>query len=227
MQYCPSKRQKAVGCPPDPIEVSIWRSGERIENLQQKYDRMLAEYRATSALCTELAITGARPEADFAALSFQRRTDVHPTEYDQYADASDQFRIEEECKKQVKQLETALCELRTRLLQYATTAPAPALKEQLALQKELHRAHREEDRTQWLIWLKEKMDLLAFLIRDAEGDAESNLDIAASQAMLQALKLEIRRIKQIPENELLLNRDILRADQKLWRTPYRTHSGFD
>ena len=151
-----------MGCPPDPVEVSIWHSGERIGLLQEKYGRLRAEYLEAVELAlhfnADIKIEAGYPPAE----KFIRRTSVNPTEAEPYADDADQHRLERENEAKVKELENRLCTVRTSLLKSAKTAP------EFARQRELHLAHRLEDRTLWTQWLTEKIELLQFLLNDKE-----------------------------------------------------------
>lgn len=200
-----------MGCPPDPVEVSIWRSGARIDLLQEKYDRLRDEYAETSALALRLIVDFKAEVGYPPAEKFERRTTVHPTEVEPYADDSDQYRLERQNEAKLKELENRLCTLRTRLLSSGQSGP------EITRQRALHLAHRREDREIWSNWLREKVSLLEFLL----GDKESHeLDEPAARQMIGDLNAELSRLQNLGEDELLLDRQCLRADAKFWQTPY-------
>jgi len=199
-----------MGCPPDPVEVSIWRSGERIGELQEKYNRLVAEFAEAADLAKRL-LPGFSEKNLPTREIFNRRTDVTPTEAEPYADDSAQYQLEREYATKVKDLENRLCELRTRLVKMA----APGT--DAAQMKTLHRAHRLEDREQWISWLREKIRLIEFLL--GEEDTR-DLDRPACERMIRDIRVEIDRISGLSEEELMHDRGVLRADQELWQTPY-------
>jgi hypothetical protein len=200
-----------MGCPPDPVEVSIWRSGERIDSLQQKYDRLRGEYAEAAKLAFGL-VSAYKAEGGYPpAEKFERRTTVNPTEFEPYADDSDQYRMERENEAKVKELENRLCVLRTELLGTGKSGP------EITKQRALHLAHRLDDREAWSAWLREKIQLLEFLL----GSKDSHeLDQDAARQMISDLNTEVGRLQNLSEQELLFNRDSLRADEKFWQTPY-------
>ena len=205
-----------MGCPPDPVEVTIWRSSDRIGALQEKYDLLRMEYSETVKIARRLKIPVMVECSEFPERRFSRRATVSPTESEPYADANHQWLLESECSKTVKALETALCTLRTQLMVSDTFAKTGG--EEFLRQRTLHRAHREEDRAQWLQWLWDRQRLLQSLIRD---NAHASLDLLAAGELVAALQKEIRRIEDISENTLLTDRKCLHADEKLWEVPYR------
>lgn len=199
-----------MGCPPDPVEVSIWRSGERIGELQEKYNRLVAEFAEAVALAKQLITRFSEKNMPSREI-FERRTGVVPTEAEPYADDGAQYKLEQGYATKVKDLENRLCELRTRLVKIADPGT------DAAQMKTLHRAHRLEDREQWLAWLQEKIRLLEYLLG---RDDTMDLDRPACEQMIRDIRVEIHRISGLSDEELMHNRGILRADQELWRTPY-------
>ncbi len=154
---------------------------------------------------------------------FQSRTDVAPTEADPYADATAQHALEAEYRGRLKELETALCELRTRFCtrlqqggkSYTGTTMAALLREQ-----GLHRAHRQEDRMQWLAWLEKHREYVEYELTEGARAAPGRVDLAALRQLALRLTAEIARIKALDENQLTTDREALNAHVELYAVPY-------
>lgn len=143
-----------MGCPPDPLEVSIWRSSERIDLLEERYNRFIDEYADAVQLAGQLGLSFVDLTASHMKEKFVHRTDVQASEYDPYADEHAQWQLESAYSQRVKELETALCELRTRILCHLREGAVAADTDLAHRICGAQASHREEDRQQAIAWLE-------------------------------------------------------------------------
>lgn len=154
---------------------------------------------------------------------FQSRTDVAPSEYEPYADATAQYELERQYRDRVKELETALCELRTRLcvlLLKGDQSYPGRIKTALEQERRLHLLHREEDREQWIGWLKRHREFVQYELTEGEQNAPGRLDITALQRLAERIDGELTRISALDKTELSTNRESLNAHEELYSLPY-------
>ena len=191
--------------------------------MNAQYNRFVAEYREARCLAAELGMEAERLSAHENEQVFQSRTDVAPTEADPYADATAQHALEAEYRGRLKELETALCELRTRFCtrlqqrgkSYTGTTMAALVREQ-----GLHRAHRQEDRMQWLAWLEKHREYVEYELTEGARAAPGRVDLAALRQLALRLTAEIARIKALDETQLTTDREALKAHVELYAVPY-------
>lgn len=216
-----------MGCPPDPVEVSIAYSAERIVALGEKYNRLVGEYAQAAKLAAELFTDFQRIAGHEVTQVFHSRTDVSPSEYEPYADATAQFALEAQYRGRVKELETALCELRTRfcvLLQQRDKSYSETTRAALGRERHLHLLHREEDREQWLAWLKKHRAHIEYELTEGARDAPGRVDMPALRQLAERIDTEMDRIKALGEAVLLTDRESLKAREELYAVPY-LHDG--
>lgn len=211
-----------MGCPPDPVEVSIWRSADRISELESRYRTFIAEYAEAAALAHAWHLDFTDIAQRHVYEPFTRRTDMQATEYDQYADATAQSQLEDKYARLVKELETELCILRTRLMNLAREKPQ--LTESAAAAYERvragHSTHREEDRALAIAWLRRQCEILEFYTRDA-NTGESRIDAGECKNRLVRAQKEIARLTQVPIENLIHDRSLTAIDERQFELPFR------
>lgn len=209
-----------MGCPPDPVEVSIWRSGERIQELQERYDRFRAEYADAVKFAEALEILSFEPLSRWPEERFTIRTDVQPDEFNQYADDAAQSALESGYKKQVKSLETALCTLRTELLKRWREKPQRS-KVDASLVKQVraaHAAHRKEDRAQAIKWLKQQREVMEYYVEHPQEPTRMNRQKALTR--LTAIDSEIKRLRALKVSDMLYDRGLTEFDERRFAIPF-------
>lgn len=209
----------SMGCPPDPADVSIWRSGERIASLQERYDTLRSQYADAVQLAVAMEILSYAPLTDWPPERFTTRTDVHPTEYDQYADVAAQSELERNYEKRVKALENTLCELRTQILarQGEVGAAEMALFEEVSA---AHLQHREDDRQTALAWLRERRAIIKGAL-GMKDEAHLVLDRPRAERLLQDINQRIRSLSRVRVERLVRDRALTQIDEGKYVIPYR------
>jgi len=192
-----------MGCPPDPADVYLWQSQEKIDELQIKYDELRKQYAITADLWnkTSRGKNSNENQSKFEACTFSREAGVQPTESDPYADATD---IDKKVKKYlsiVKEVEVALCDLRDQLLVEAKNESNALTQQEKQTEHDLHLAHREDDRQVWLAWLQDKVEMCEFIIQDDDPYP----DTEKTKKLKNKLTKEIKRVTAITPDELFGN----------------------
>jgi len=208
-----------MGCPPDPVEVSIWRSGERIQSLQERHDALRLEYADAAKLAVAMEILSFEKEGEWPAERFSTRTDVHATEQNQYADMEAQIELEHGIAKQVKALENALCELRTKILagRARVGGADKALFEKVYAD---HVRHREDDRQTALAWLIERRTIIKGALAMAD-EPHLVLDREAAARLLRETAQRIASLRRVKIARLLKERALTDIDQGRYLIPYK------
>lgn len=207
-----------MGCPPDPIDVSISYSKDRIQTLAQKYKSLREGYNHSVKLWKRF------PESklvlqEFGDNSFDSSITSFPSEYDPYADLKQIYTKEEVYKEKVKSLEIFLCNLRCEILNLSKEWPDRLTSEELKSELELHTKHRNEDRAQWISWLCEKKELCIFLLNDnSHADLESQKIKSKIPGLIQKIDSEISRVTKLDEIEILYDRNSFGKNEKVFDT---------
>lgn len=171
-----------------------------------------------------MEILSCAPLTDWPAERFTTRTDVHPTEYDQYADVAAQSELERNYEKRVKALENALCELRTQILarRGEVGAAEMALFEQV---RAAHLQHREDDRQTALRWLKERRAIIKGAL-GMKDEAHLVLDRPAAERLLQEINQRIASLSRVKIDRLEKERGLTQIDESRYVIPYQEDDGW-
>ena len=163
----------------------------------------------------------AQPLSLWPAEKFTTRTDVQPSEHNEYADDAAQSELELGYAKQVKGIETALCELRTELMRKIreTSAPQAGLADLIERVSAAHAAHREEDRAHAIDWLRQQREVMQYYIEHAEQPARINR--AAAVKNIAAIDSEILRLRSLTVSAMVYDRGLTELDEKRFRVPYK------
>ena len=192
--------------------------------MNARYNRLVSEYRVARELALALNMDADPLHHHSEPQVFESRTDVAPSEYEPYADATAQYELEAQYRGRVKDLETALCELRTRfcvlLLQRDQSYPEP-VKAALNQERRLHLLHREEDREQWIRWLKKHNEYVQYELTGGAQNVPGRIDIALLRQLADRIDAELVRINALDKSELITNRESLNAHEELYSLPYR------
>lgn len=210
-----------MGCPPDPVDVSIWRSSERIEQLEERYNRFIDEYAEAALLAGQMALRFEDQRPNHRKEKFICRTDVQPDQYNMYADEAAQHKLEAGYRARVKELEIALCELRTRILCAVRDSGRPVAEGQLTRLRAAHASHREEDRQQAIAWLERQCEILVFYT-NAKNAKKARIAAGECDRRLSLARTEITRLQAIPSEELLYDRSLTALDEEKFEIPLRT-----
>lgn len=203
-----------MGCPPDPMEVSMWRSNERAREQEAKEKTLRREFDNLLKLMTPVMNAAAEMPAVKKLLDRCNRLNAGvmvpaaPEEssgYMQDADVQEAYANEAWEEAKAKGAETKLCNLRDFLV---NAWELPDVKErfkelQTQVEKEIaaHALHREEDRTTWLAWLKEKKEMNEWLVKDA---SDENLKSRYAER-LRKIEAEMIRVQQLSAREVLMD----------------------
>ncbi|MFZ5630766.1 MAG: hypothetical protein ACOY5B_16655 [Spirochaetota bacterium] len=210
-----------MGCPPDPVEVSIWRSSERIALLEERYHRFIDEYGDAALLAGQWGLSFVDLTASHTKEKFVHRTDVQASEYDQYADEHAQWQLESAYSRKVKELETALCDLRTRILCHLRERPVAADTGLIHRVQAAQACHREEDRQQAIAWLLRQCEILSYYT-DGKAALKAQIDAAECVRRLALAREEIGRLQQLQAEELLYNRALTAIETERFEIPPRS-----
>ena len=209
----------SMGCPPDPVDVSIWRSGERIQSLQERYDALRHEYADAAKLAVAMEILSFEKADTWRGERFSTRTGVHPTENNQYADMEAQIELEQGYAKRVKALENALCELRTKILagRAHVGGADKALFDKVYAD---HVRHREDDRRTALAWLKERREIMKWAL-DAKDEPHMVLNRPVAEGLLREINQRIASLSRVKMQRLLQERALTQIDEGRYVIPYK------
>lgn len=210
-----------MGCPPDPVDVSIWRSSDRIALLEERYNRFIDEYAEAALLAGQAGVGFVDLLSTHKKEKFFHRTDVRPDEFNQYADEQAQWQLESGYSQQVKELETGLCELRTRILCHLRGGAVTVDGDLLARVRGAHSNHRAEDRQQAIEWLTRQCEILAYYT-DPKVARKARIDAAECSLRLNLARSEISRMEQLPAHELLYDRSLTAIDTGRFEIPQRS-----
>jgi hypothetical protein len=209
-----------MGCPPDPVEVSIWRSGERIAELQDRYNSLRSQYTEAVEFAERLDIPVPQDISTWPEERFARRTDVSACEEEPYRDEQARHILEASYGAQVKRLEIELCELRTQLQRHMRecTNLSPMHTDLGQRIFNAHAAHREEDRACAIAWLKKRYSVLLFYVKNPREPGGINRTEAALR--LKRIEAEIKRIEVLTSEELIYDRKLTEIEETQFEIPF-------
>jgi hypothetical protein len=222
-----------MGCPPDPGDVSRWRSNEaRVEAektlaelvIQKENSLALFEHLKSllpagpevTSLISQITDNIAEPVAKMRDVFYGDPNDPYSYRDVQEADAERDYAFEK-----LKNKENSLCLIRDVLLKLIPFIPAMPEKIRMALEKErvLHLAHREDDRQTWLKWLNDKMGTLNYYIEKA-GEKNKHKAEEQLRKALTKLEKEKARVEQLSPEILLHDRDLFGKNEAELDLPY-------
>lgn len=201
-----------MGCPPDPAEVDISRSKDRIEELKTKENDLLNQYKITEKILNELfaKISDSAPFEEQKKVFENRKSYesiliedyVYNPSGGMYDDVSHWGRQEDKLATHVKLIENSLCELRGALLKIITETGKifdPAFLKKIDHELELHRIHRLEDRETWLAYLRD-------LKLQYENKIKHRGPLLEYYEKVKRIDVEIVRVERLSEEEIFHNR---------------------
>jgi hypothetical protein len=211
-----------MGCPPDPEEVDIWRGNERLASLREETLKLHEELRTARAVlarevewrpvpdellervaranATAAGLAGALPSRTFSQGEF-------PRDSSGYADRHEQFELDEEAAVRLRAVQLSLCEVRALLLEIVRgVESAEGLAPELVEQRDLHLAHRREDREDYLALIREQVGTWTYW-RD-RPDATTAL-VADAAVALAGLGQARARVVALTDAQLLGPRTLL------------------
>jgi hypothetical protein len=209
-----------MGCPPDPVEVSIWRSGERIAELQDRYNSLRSQYTEAVEFAERLDIPVPQDISTWPEERFARRTDVSACEEEPYRDEQAQHILEANYGAQVKRLEIELCELRTRLQIHIreNTVKMPEKTDLCQRVLAAHAAHREEDRAQVIAWLNDRYATLEYYAGRPQDTG--GVDHSGTRIIMERIEAEILRLQGLNIEELVCSREITEIQESRFGIPF-------
>lgn len=166
-----------------------------------------------------MEIRGYAPPGNWPAERFTTRTDVHPNEFDQYADIAAQSDLERNYEKLVKALENALCGLRTQILARRGEVGA-AIRLLFAQVEADHLRHREDDRQTAIDWLKNRREIIKGALAMAD-EPHLVLDRGAAEKLLREINQRIRSLSRVKVERLVKERALTHIDEGRYVIPYQ------
>lgn len=205
-----------MGCPPDPIEISMSRSSNRIAELTDQYNELASVCKKALEYIKQISIRlpeekqkknqdfiGVFPGDSFEAREFDRRIIAYD-ESDPYRDANDLSSKEYYAGKEVKRLEYLYCEILHYInyeLEYTSESEQETINKRLEYQQ-LYCKHRLEDVQTWLAWLNEKQQTYQYQFDNKDGAKKTK-----AQLILNKVEEEIKRITALSEETILKDRN--------------------
>lgn len=193
------------------MEVSLWRSRERISELQALIPELRVQLQRTLSLLAALPeelksveaqqalAPGAPPTADCETTEI-----VFALQVEQVLDQA--YEVETALKELKKQLEARLCIARQALLLAGRGAASLSEDHRTALAEEetLHRTHRLDDYQTWVAWLKDHESLLRYQLKQRGRPKEER---ERNKARLAKTEAELKRMKGLSPDQYWLDRE--------------------
>jgi len=205
-----------MGCPPDPVDVGIWRDNDATRAMNEKYDALGKQMTDSCELLEHIIKLLPENSEVTDILSTVALIDQHqPVQapsaayHGLYADAQEASDKREYAARLLKSREHALCILRDSILKLANYCQGTlSLEYRNAInrEKQLHLEHREDDRKTWLAWLENQKQSAFYYL---SSNKNKNRSRAANhlRKLAASLDAEIDRVNSITAEDLLASRD--------------------
>ncbi len=217
-----------MGCPPDPVEASLWRGNDNSKALKEKAVVLIPQSKAAAKFLAELCI--AYPEAVPALINSKAKAlnidtshfspshlgktfnwDNFPESYSGYPDMSVMNAHLDDSEKYVKKIEITLCIIRDLLLKTVGLIGENNLSEterkKYSEEKNFHLIHRREDKEIKLKTLETDISTCQFVMTTKEYNYTEEERKQYSDK-LKLLEPELKRIQALSNDELLNNREL-------------------
>jgi hypothetical protein len=222
-----------MGCPPDPGDVSRWRSNEARAEAEKKLAGLIIQKENSLALFEHLKPL-LPPGSEVASLISQINDSIEepvvkmrdtffgdPNDPYSYRDVQEADAERDYAFEKLKNKENSLCLIRDGLLKLSPFIPTMPEKIRIALEKEraLHLEHREDDRQTWLKWIDDKIRTFNYYIERA-GKNNKHKEEEQLRKGLSKLAKEKARVEQLSQEILLRDRDLFGKNEKELDLPY-------
>jgi hypothetical protein len=217
-----------MGCPPDPIEVSLGRGNEDSIALKQKADDLIPQTKSAAQFFVGLCLS----YNSIILIELQRKAEAlnkdalnfdssdlgktfgwndFPESYGDYPNMSVMYSHLSNSESYVKRIEINLCITRDLLLKAVRmigekNLSASELKNYLE-EKNLHLIHRREDKEIKIKALENDISTCQFLISTKEHNYTEE-ERQQYTEKLKRLEPELKRIAALTDDELLQNREL-------------------
>jgi hypothetical protein len=222
-----------MGCPPDPGDVSRWRSNEARAEAEKKLAELVIQKENSLALFEHLKPL-LPPGSEVTSLISQINDSIEepvakmrdvfygdPNDPYSYRDVQEADAERDYAFEKLKNKENSLCQIRDGLLKLGPFIPNMSEKIRIAREKErvLHLAHREDDRQTWLKWLDDKIRTFNYYIEKA-GKNNKHSEEEQLRKGLAKLETEKARVEQLSPEILLRDRDLFGKNEAELDLPY-------
>ncbi|MFL5730722.1 MAG: hypothetical protein ACJ75J_14640 [Cytophagaceae bacterium] len=211
-----------MGCPPDPGDVSIWRSNEQRSEAEIKLKELASQKEISLSLLEK--IKPLLPSGhDFSELLDEIHTAIDeppvktgpvygdPNDPYSYRDVQEASVLLDKTKQELKNKENSLCIIRDGLLKLSSFIQPGKLSAELtaAIRNEhsLHLEHREDDRRTWIGWIDNRLITFSYYLNKAIAK-EKTAEISYLKEGIQKLEKEKARVQKLRPEDLVLNRTI-------------------